>query len=95
VAGVYVYTPAIWLPQAAAVFLVAIGLYAWHHRDVPGGKPFLAMSVLTIPILLSIALEAAAVAPEIRLAHQKSQFILIIVTLTPAWRWTMPFPGGG
>ncbi len=82
-AGAYVYTPAIWLPLAAAVFMVAIGLYAWHHRDVPGGKPFLAMSVLTIPILLSIAFEAAAVAPETRLAHQKFQFILIIVTLTP------------
>jgi signal transduction histidine kinase len=63
--------------------MVAIGLYAWRHRDVPGGKPFLAMSVLTIPILLSIALEAAAVAAETALAHQKFQFILIIVTLTP------------
>ena len=82
-AGAYVYTPAIWLPLAAAVFLVVIGLYAWHHRDVPGGKPFLAMSVITIPILLSIAFEAAAVAPETRLAHQKFQFILIIAVLTP------------
>ena len=79
----YAYTPAIWLPLIAAVFLVAIGLYAWRHRDVPGGKPFLAMSVLTIPILLSIAFEAAAVAPETRLAHQKFQFILIIAVLTP------------
>jgi signal transduction histidine kinase len=82
-AGAYVYTPAIWLPLAAAVFLVVIGIYAWHHRDVPGGKPFLAMSVITIPILLSIAFEAAAVAPETRLAHQKFQFILIIAVLTP------------
>ena len=82
-AGAYVYTPAIWLPLAAAVFLVAIGLYAWRHREVPGGKPFLAMSVITIPILLSIAFEAAAVAPETRLAHQKFQFILIIAVLTP------------
>jgi signal transduction histidine kinase len=82
-AGVYAYTPAIWLPLAAVVFLVAIGLYAWRHRDAPGGKPFLAISVVTIPILLSIALEAAAVAPETRLAHQKLQFILMIVAVTP------------
>jgi len=83
VTGAYVYTSAIWLPLAAVVFLVVIGLYAWQHRDVPGGKPFLAMSVLTIPILLSIAFEAAAVAPETRLAHQKFQFILLIVVVTP------------
>ena len=82
-AGAYVYTPAIWLPLAAAVFMVAVGLYAWHHRDVPGGKPFVAMSAITIPILLSIAFEAAAVAPETRLAHQKLQFILIVAALTP------------
>ena len=82
-AGAYVYTPAIWLPLAAAVFLVVIGIYAWRHRDVPGGKPFLAMSAMTIPILLSMALEAAAVAPETRLAHQKFQFILMIAVLTP------------
>jgi signal transduction histidine kinase len=83
VAGVFVYTPAIWLPLAAVVFLVAIGLHAWRHRDVPGGKPFLAMSVMTIPILLSIALEAAAVAPETKLALQKLQFILLVAILTP------------
>jgi PAS domain S-box-containing protein len=83
VTGAYVYTSAIWLPLAAVVFLVVIGLCAWQHRDVPGGKPFLAMSVITVPILLSMALEAAAVAPETKLAHQKLQFILIIVVLTP------------
>ncbi len=81
-AGVYVYTPAIWLPIAAAVVMVAIGLYAWQHRDVPGGKPFLAISLVTILILLSIAFEAAAVAPETRLAHQKLQFILMIASVT-------------
>jgi PAS domain S-box-containing protein len=63
--------------------MVAIGLYAWRHRDVPGGKPFLAMSAITIPILLSIAFETAAVAPETRLAHQKFQFILLIAAVTP------------
>lgn len=94
-AGVYVYTPAIWLPLAAVVFLVAIGLYAWQHRDVPGGKPFVAMSAITIPILLSIAFEAAAVAPETRLAHQKLQFILIIVVITPVVSMVLDyaFPG--
>lgn len=81
--GSYAYTPAIWLPLVAAVFLVAIGLYAWRHRDVPGGKPFVAISAITIPVVLSIALEAAAVAPETKLAHQKLQFIVMIAAVTP------------
>ncbi len=79
----YAYTPAIWLPLAAAVFLVAIGLYAWRHRDVPGGKPFAAISAITIPIVLSIAFETAAVAPETRLLHQKLQFILMFAAVIP------------
>ena len=81
--GVYAYTPAIWLPLVVAVFLVATGFYAWRHRDVPGGKPFLAISAITVPIVLSIALEAAAVAPETRLAHQKLQFILMFAGVIP------------
>jgi len=81
--GAYAYTPAIWLPLVVAVFLVATGFYAWRHRDVPGGKPFLAISAITVPIVLSIALEAAAVAPETRLAHQKLQFILMFAGVIP------------
>jgi hypothetical protein len=37
--GAYAYTPEIWPPLAAAVFVAALGLYSWRHRDVPAGKP--------------------------------------------------------
>ena len=30
--GAYAYTPDIWPPLVAAVFLAAIGLYAWRRR---------------------------------------------------------------
>jgi PAS domain S-box-containing protein len=82
-AGGYAYIPAIWPPLAAAIFLAAIGLYAWRRRDVPGGKPFVAMSAVSILILLGIACEAAAVAPATRVAWYKFQFVMLIAAVTP------------
>jgi signal transduction histidine kinase len=81
--GAYAYTPAIWPPLVAAFFLAAIGLYAWRRRDVPGGKPFVAMSVFSILMLLGIAFEAAAVAPATKLAWYKFQFVVLIAAVTP------------
>jgi PAS domain S-box-containing protein len=81
--GAYAYTPAIWPPLVAAVLLSAIGHYTWRRRDVPGGKPFLAMSVLSVLLLLGIAFEAAAVAPETKLAWQKLQFVLLFSGVIP------------
>jgi PAS domain S-box-containing protein len=80
--GAYAYTPAIWPPLVAAVLLAAIGLYAWRRRDAPGAKPFVAISVLSILILLGIAFEAAAVAPAMKLAWYKFQFVLLVVAVT-------------
>jgi PAS domain S-box-containing protein len=81
--GAYVCTPAIWPALVAAVLLAAIGLYAWRRRDVPGGKPFVAMSALSILILVGIAFEAAAVAPATKLAWYRFQFVLLITAVTP------------
>jgi PAS domain S-box-containing protein len=81
--GAYAYTSAIWPPLIAGVLLAAIGLYAWRRRDVPGAKPFVAMSALSILILLGIAFEAAAVAPATKLAWNKFQFVMLIAAVTP------------
>jgi signal transduction histidine kinase len=81
--GAYAYTPAIWPPLIAAVFLAAIGAYAWRRRDVPGAKPFVAMSVASILLLLGIAAEAAAFVPATRLAWHKFQFVMLIAAVTP------------
>jgi len=81
--GAYAYTPAIWLPLVAAILLAAIGLYAWRRRDVPGAKPFVAMSVLSILILLGIAFEAAAVVPAARLAWYRFQFVALVAATAP------------
>ena len=81
--GAYAYTPAIWPPLVATLFLAAIGLYAWRHRDVPGGKPFVAMSALSILILLGIAFEAAALVTATKLTWYKFQFVVLLVATIP------------
>ena len=46
---------------------------------MPGAKPFVAMSAVSILILLGIALEAAAVAPAMKNACFKFQFVMLFV----------------
>jgi PAS domain S-box-containing protein len=81
--GACVYTPAVWPPLVAAIFLAAIALYAWRRRDVPGGKPFVAMSAVSILYLLGVAFEAAAVAPAAKLSAYKFQFLMLLAAVTP------------
>jgi PAS domain S-box-containing protein len=81
--GAYVCTPAVWPPLIVAIFMAAIGLYAWRRGDVPGAKPFVAMSVVSILLLLGIAFEAAAVVPATRLAWYRYQFVVLVAATTP------------
>jgi signal transduction histidine kinase len=81
--GAYAYTPDIWPPLVASILLAAIGLYAWRRRAVPGGKPFVAMSAVSILLLLGIAFEAAAVSPATKIAWYELQFVLLIAGTTP------------
>ena len=69
--GAYAYTPEIWPPLAAAIFLAALGLYSWRRRDVPAARWLAICALITILWLLGIALEAAAVAPATRILWRK------------------------
>lgn len=66
--GPYLYTPAIWAPLLAAVFLVAIGSYALRRREVPGALPFAVAWLLGAVWMFSVAGEAAAVDPAAKSA---------------------------
>jgi PAS domain S-box-containing protein len=80
--GAYVYTPAIWPPLAAALFLAAIGLHCWRRRSAPAALPLLAVSLFGVLWLLGIALEAAAVADATKIAWFKFQSIWRAPTAT-------------
>jgi signal transduction histidine kinase len=89
--GAYVYTPEIWPPLAAAVFVAALGLYGWRHRDVPAGKPFIAISLFASLWLLGIALETAAAAPATKIVWYKFQFLMQMLVVTGGTCFTLEY----
>jgi signal transduction histidine kinase len=95
VPGAYTYTPDIWPPLAAAVFLAALSLYSWRRRDVPSALWLATGSGLGVMWLLSIALEAAAVAPATKIAWHKFQAVLQLpaATTTTCFALEYTFPG--
>ena len=80
--GVYAYSPDIWLPVAAAFFVATLGAYTWQRRDVPAGKPFVAASAFGSLLLLSIALETAAVFPALKTTWYQWQYAVQILAAT-------------
>ena len=42
----YSYTPAIWLPLAAAIFLVTLSLYSWRRHSIAAARPLAVSAVL-------------------------------------------------
>ncbi len=80
--GVYAYTPAIWQPLMAAVFLAALSLYSWRRRSTHAALP-LAIGLLFATLwLLGIALEVATVAPATKIAWHKFQAAWQLPTAT-------------
>ncbi len=59
----YVYTTAIWPPILTALFLLALAVYSWRRRSVPGALPFAASGVFSALWAASYALQYAATDP--------------------------------
>jgi signal transduction histidine kinase len=93
--GAYVYTPSIWPPLAAAIFLAALGMYAWRRRAVPAAPWLAAGSLLGALWLLGIAIEAAAVAPPTKIVWYKFQAALLLpgVTAVTCFALEYTYPG--
>jgi LPXTG-motif cell wall-anchored protein len=91
----YVYTPAIWLPLAGAVFVAALGLYSWRRRDVPGALPLAAHALFGTLVLLAMVPEAAAVAAATKIAWYNIQVIwqLPVATAMTCFVLEYTYPG--
>lgn len=81
-AAFYAYTPDIWPPLAAAVFLAALSLYSWRRRGVPGALLVAVGAFFGALWLLGIAFEAAAVAPAAKIAWYKLQAVSALIAMT-------------
>jgi signal transduction histidine kinase len=73
--GAFAFTPAIWPPLAAAIFLAALGLYSWRRRSVAGAAPLAIGSLFGVLWLIGMALETAAVDPATKIAWRKFQVV--------------------
>ncbi len=69
----YAYTPHIWPPLLAAIFLAALSLGSWRRRAVPAALPLAAGTAFGVVWLLGVTLEVAAVAPAAAIAWHKFQ----------------------
>jgi signal transduction histidine kinase len=49
--GQYAYTPHIWPSVLTVFFLIGLGSYSWHRRNVPGALPFAIYCLLALPML--------------------------------------------
>jgi len=61
--GPYVYTTTMWPPILTALFLLALAVYSWRRRSVPGALPFAASGVFSALWAASYALQYAATDP--------------------------------
>ena len=93
--GACAYTPDIWPPLVTAVFVAALGLYTWQRRNVPAGKPFVAISLFATLMLLGIALEAAAIAPTTKTIWYKFQFVMQMLAVTGGTCFTLEYANPG
>jgi signal transduction histidine kinase len=93
--GAYVYTPEIWPPLAAAAFLAGLALYCWRRRSVPAARPLAANCLLAALALLTMAPEAAAVAPATKIAWYKMQVVwyLPVATAMTCFVLDYAYPG--
>jgi PAS domain S-box-containing protein len=93
--GAYTYTPGIWPPLATAIFVAALGLYTWRRRNVPAGKPFVAISLFATLMLLGIALEVAAIASATKIIWYKFQFVMQMLAVTGGTCFTLEYANPG
>jgi len=80
--GAYAYTPYLWPMLASAVFSLALGIYAWRRRGVPGALPFAIMELFAMLWSLGAAFELAAVEDGTKIFWFKFQATLILPTTT-------------
>jgi signal transduction histidine kinase len=57
----YSYSPDIWLPVLTVFLLIALSVYSWRGRSVPGALPFAIASLLTALWAVGSVMEYAAI----------------------------------
>ncbi len=78
----YAYTPYIWPPVFTALVLIALAIYSFRHRSVPGALPFTYAVLLGALWLVGSSLEVAAVADSAKILWVKFQDAVLLPSAT-------------
>jgi PAS domain S-box-containing protein len=65
--GSYAYTPQIWPSLLTVVLLVALAVYSWRRRAVPGARVLAASCLIAVPWVAGAVMETAAVDPATKI----------------------------
>ena len=71
----YSYSPDIWLPVLTVFLLIALSVYSWRGRSVPGALPFAIASLLTALWAVGSIMEYAAIGLAVQINWVKFQSI--------------------
>lgn len=65
--GHYQYTPYIWPSLLAVALLVALAIYSWRRRAVPGARVLAASCLIAVPWVAGAVMETVAVDPATKI----------------------------
>jgi signal transduction histidine kinase len=71
----YSYSADIWLPAFTVFLLIALSVYSWRSRSVPGALPFAIACLFTGLWAVGSVIEYAAIDPEVKTTWLKFQSI--------------------
>jgi PAS domain S-box-containing protein len=93
--GRYAYTPYIWPSFFTAIFLAALGIYAWRRRRMPGALPFTIACLFALLCAAGSVMEYAALGLETRIFWFKFQAVwyIPIVTAVTCYILEYTWPG--
>ena len=91
----YEYTPYLWPFFASAVFIAAMGLYAYQDRTSPGAMPFIILLSGIFLKVLASALELAGTSETTRIFWHKFDYVLLLPIITAALCFAFEYAGLG
>ncbi len=71
----YTYNPQVWFSATVVLFMLALGIQAWRHRNVPGAIPFAIACLFGSLWAAGSVLEYAAITNSLKLVWFKTQII--------------------
>jgi PAS domain S-box-containing protein len=91
----YAYTPQIWPPAFTALVLIALAVYSYRHRSVPGALPFAIALLLGALWMAGISLEVAAVATVTKIFWFKFQAACLLPIATSVTCFLLEYASPG